>query len=200
MTYKKPDPTLFVGDLYGEFYQSEQSGRANAVPWRDLVKGIATSVIVALAALWLAQQYGFPAILAGLLLGLALQFLAELPSLAPGLDFVSKQVLRAGSVLLGLQVSLFQSAGLFRALGHYVRVIRGLIAGRQIDRADALCWHFGGRCDGDLRRLGGLGALCGDWARSFGPSALYSDIGGHNLGQRHRACELSCDRSGAQPV
>ena len=108
----KPDPGLYAGDLFGEFYQVEQAEPSRRVQFRSLLPGVATALIVALAALWLSDQYGIPAILAGLLLGLALHFLAEHPRLGEGLDFVSRQFLRFGIVLLGLQVSLMQIAAL----------------------------------------------------------------------------------------
>ena len=112
MATRKPDPNLYAGDLFGEFYQVEEAQAPRRVALRALVPGIATALIVAFAALWLSDQYGFPAILAGLLLGLALAFLAEHPALGEGLDFVSRHFLRVGIVLLGLQVSLMQIAEL----------------------------------------------------------------------------------------
>lgn len=112
MRSRDPDPSLYVGDLFGEHYLAEQSSTPDRITVRALLPGISTCLIVSLAALWLAGQYRFPAILAGLLLGLALHFLSELPSITSGLDFVSKHFLRVGIVLLGLQVSLMQIADL----------------------------------------------------------------------------------------
>jgi len=174
MSASKPDPALFAGDLFGEFYHAEQDTSPKRVAWRELVRGIATSVIVAIAALWLAQQYGFPAILAGLLLGLALQFLSEQPSLAPGLDFVSKQFLRAGIVLLGLQVSLVQTVDL------------GLVAfaGLLAIMAAAFCAGLlGAKLAGQSRYAGvlagGATAICGASAAL----ALYAIVGKDRLDQ-----------------
>ena len=172
MTMGKPDPALYAGDLFGEFYQAEQDTSPKRFALRELVRGVATSVIVALAALWLAQQYGFPAILAGLLLGLALQFLSEQPSLAPGLDFVSKQFLRVGIVLLGLQVSLMQIIDLGAAAFLGLLAIMGAAFGAGI---------IGARLTGQSRYAGvlagGATAICGASAAL----ALYAIVGKDRL-------------------
>lgn len=178
MSARKPDPALYAGDLFGEFYQAESDVASEPVALRDLVRerarGVATSVIVALAALWLAQQYGFPAILAGLLLGLALQFLSENASLAPGLDFVSKQFLRAGIVLLGLQVSLIQiiELGLTAFIG--LLAIMGAAFGAGL---------VGAKLAGQSRYAGvlagGATAICGASAAL----ALYAIVGKDRLDQ-----------------
>ena len=174
MTSRKPDPALYAGDLFGEFYQVEEVTTPKRVPLRALLPGISTCVIVSLAALWLAQQYGFPAILAGLLLGLALHFLSELPSLGAGLDFVSKHFLRAGIVLLGLQVSLMQIAdlGWFAFLG--LIAIMGTAFGAAL---------LGAKLSGQSRYAGvlagGATAICGISAAL----ALYAIVGRDRLDQ-----------------
>ncbi|MEM6584725.1 MAG: putative sulfate exporter family transporter, partial [Pseudomonadota bacterium] len=174
MSARRPDPALYAGDLFGEFYQAEHDSAPKPFVWRELVRGVATSVIVALAALWLAQQYGFPAILAGLLLGLALQFLSELPSLGPGLDFVSKHFLRAGIVLLGLQVSLVQIVDLGAP------AFLGLLA---IMAAAFGAGLLGARLTGQSRYAGilagGATAICGASAAL----ALYAIVGKDRLDQ-----------------
>jgi len=174
MNSRKPDPTLYAGDLFGEFYQVEQSVEGKSFSLRALVPGIATSLIVALAALWLAQQYGFPAILAGLLLGLALHFLSELPSLGAGLDFVSKHFLRIGIVLLGLQVSLMQIADIgWLAFAGLLAIMAAALG------AGLLGAKFTGqgRYAGVL--AGGATAICGASAAL----ALYAIIGKDRLDQ-----------------
>jgi uncharacterized integral membrane protein (TIGR00698 family) len=174
MTSGKPDPALYAGDLFGEFYQGEQADQPKRLTIASLVPGIATCLIVAFAALWLAQQYGFPAILAGLLLGLALHFLSDLPSLADGLDFVSKHFLRVGIVLLGLQVSLTQivDLGLVSILG--LALIMGAafaaaLVGAKLAGQD--------RYSGVL--AGGATAICGASAAL----ALYAIVGRDRLDQ-----------------
>ncbi|MEO0906935.1 MAG: putative sulfate exporter family transporter [Pseudomonadota bacterium] len=170
----KPDPGLYAGDLFGEFYQVEQAEPSRRVQFRSLLPGVATALIVALAALWLSDQYGIPAILAGLLLGLALHFLAEHPRLGEGLDFVSRQFLRFGIVLLGLQVSLMQIAALgFGAFAGLLAIMAvafggGLLGARLAGQ---------GRYAGVL--AGGATAICGISAAL----ALYSVVGRDRLDQ-----------------
>lgn len=174
MSASKPDPVFYAGDLFGEFYQAEHTAPPRAYAFRELWRGVVTSVIVALAALWLAHQYGFPAILAGLLLGLALQFLSEASSLGPGLDFVSKHFLRAGIVLLGLQVSLVQIVDLGAA------AFVGLLA---IMAAAFGAGLLGARLSGQSRYAGvlagGATAICGASAAL----ALYAIVGKDRLDQ-----------------
>lgn len=174
MSQSKPDPALYAGDLFGEFYQVEQADTPKRVSLRALLPGLATCAIVSLAALWLAQQYGLPAILAGLLLGLALGFLSDLPSLGEGLDFVSKQFLRIGIVLLGLQVSIMQIADLG------IPAVLGLIAimGAAFGAGLLGAALFGqGRYAGVL--AGGATAICGASAAL----ALYAIVGRDRLDQ-----------------
>ena len=108
MSDRKPDPALFAGDLFGEVYQSEIADPGERQTLAGLLPGLLTCLIAALAAMWLAEHYGFPAILLGLLIGLALHFLADHPALGTGLDFAARHFLRIGIVLLGLQVTVMQ--------------------------------------------------------------------------------------------
>lgn len=174
MNARKPDPALYAGDLFGEFYHVEQVAAPPTFNIRRLLPGMATCLIVALAAMWLAQQYGFPAILLGLLLGLALHFLSEHPALGEGLDFVSRHFLRLGIVLLGLQVSLMQIAevglvafaGLLAIMG--TAFAAAMLAARLADQ---------GRYAGVL--AGGATAICGASAAL----ALYGVVGRDRLDQ-----------------
>lgn len=172
MATKKPDPGLYAGDLFGEFYQVEQTEPTRRVQLRALVPGVATALIIAFAALWLSDQYGFPAILAGLLLGLALHFLAEHPSLGDGLDFVSRHFLRVGIVLLGLQVSLMQIADLGWAAFVGLLAIMAAAFGSGLLGAKIAGQ---GRYAGVL--AGGATAICGISAAL----ALYSVVGRDRL-------------------
>ena len=69
-------------------------------------QGLAVALVIATAATFLSEHYGAPTILFALLLGLALNFLSEQPSLKPGLTFSAKTVLRLGVGLLGIQLGL----------------------------------------------------------------------------------------------
>ena len=74
--------------------------------WQRVSPGVGVAVIIALAASFLANRYGAPAMLLGLLLGMALNFLAETPKLLPGIDFSATQILRLGVALLGLRLTM----------------------------------------------------------------------------------------------
>jgi len=74
--------------------------------WQRFSPGVGVAAVVALAASFLANRYGAPAMLLGLLLGMAFNFLAETPKLLPGIDFSATQILRLGVALLGLRLTM----------------------------------------------------------------------------------------------
>jgi uncharacterized integral membrane protein (TIGR00698 family) len=71
-----------------------------------LFPGILVSIIVAIAAQFISEHYGAPAMLMALLLGIALNFIGEEGRCAAGVAFASKQVLRFGVALLGARISV----------------------------------------------------------------------------------------------
>src|SRR4051795_7806639 len=71
-----------------------------------LVPGFLVSVVVAVAARFLSDHYGAPAMLMALLLGIAFHFLAEEGRCVPGIAVSAKGVLRFGVALLGIRVSV----------------------------------------------------------------------------------------------
>lgn len=80
---------------------------------RPIFPGLAVSVLVAVTAQFLSDHYGAPAMLLALLLGLALNFLAEEGTrTAPGIAFTARTVLRLGVALLGARISVEMLAGL----------------------------------------------------------------------------------------
>ncbi len=74
----------------------------------QLGPGIGFSVLIVMASSYLADQYGMTPILGALLLGMAFNSLAKYPEFAPGLEFCSKFVLRAGVALLGARIAFSQ--------------------------------------------------------------------------------------------
>ena len=70
-----------------------------------LLPGIAISAVVGLAALFLSQHYGAPAMLFALLLGIALSFTYQDAKCKPGIEFTACHILRVGVALLGLRIS-----------------------------------------------------------------------------------------------
>ena len=70
-----------------------------------LFRGLALTLVVAIAATFLSEHYGAPAMLFALLIGMAFQFLSEDATCAPGIEFSAKTLLRLGVGLLGLRLS-----------------------------------------------------------------------------------------------
>ncbi|MDV2857036.1 MULTISPECIES: YeiH family protein [Oceanimonas] len=67
--------------------------------------GLCVAATIGIAASFLSQHYGAPAMLMALLLGLAFNFLSEESQCAPGLQFSAKTLLRLGVALLGLRIT-----------------------------------------------------------------------------------------------
>ncbi len=71
--------------------------------------GLMVSLVVGLAASFLAEHYQTPVMLLALLLGMAMAFLSEADSRCrEGIDFTSRAVLRLGVALLGIRLTLDQ--------------------------------------------------------------------------------------------
>jgi uncharacterized integral membrane protein (TIGR00698 family) len=89
-------------------------------------QGLLVVVLVALAAQFLSEHYGSPAMLMALLLGIAVNFLAEEPRSRPGVQLASHGVLRVGVALLGARISV----DMLRDLGPVVIgcVVLGVLA------------------------------------------------------------------------
>ena len=116
------DSLPYGGDLFGEMQLAEMSPAKSAPSTRALLwPGLALCGVAAAAAAWLSEHYGFPLILLGLLVGLALNFISSDAKNHAGLDFASRTCLRWGIVVLGLQVTWAQISALgaapFAALG-----------------------------------------------------------------------------------
>ncbi len=122
----------------------------------DLMPGILVSVIIALAAKFLSEHYGAPALLMALLLGIAFHFLTEEGKCKTGIDFAAKPILRIGVALLGARISvdLLLDLGPFviglTILGVIVTIIFGLAVGRLF----GIKWQF-------ALLTGGAVAICG---------------------------------------
>jgi uncharacterized integral membrane protein (TIGR00698 family) len=76
-----------------------------AAPALRLAPGVVVCATVALAAQFLADHYGAPAMLMALLIGIAFHFMAEEGRAVPGIAFTSRTVLRLGVALLGVRMS-----------------------------------------------------------------------------------------------
>ncbi|KGJ05331.1 conserved hypothetical integral membrane protein [Paracoccus halophilus] len=119
--------------------------------------GFAVSALVAATAQFLSGHYGAPAMLLALLLGLALNFLADDGTrTAPGIAFTSRTVLRLGVTLLGARISVDMLAALGGAsialvvAGVVLTILFALLATRFVGRG----WRF-------ALLTGGSVAICG---------------------------------------
>lgn len=74
--------------------------------------GLAVTAAVAIAAQFLSDHYGAPAMLMALLLGIAFNFLSEDGRCVAGIDLCAKKVLRIGVALLGMRISVDLLIGL----------------------------------------------------------------------------------------
>lgn len=123
---------------------------------RPRIPGFLVSVVVAIAAQFLSDHYGAPAMLMALLLGIAFHFLAEEGNCVLGIEFTAKTVLRLGVALLGARISIDLIMGLgVELIGIVVLAVAltcgfGLAAARLLNRG----WRLG-------LLTGGSVAICG---------------------------------------
>jgi uncharacterized membrane protein YadS len=142
-----------AADLYGDLLDVAPS---MPLGWRAYFPGLLLTAIASLAAAYLAEHYGAPIMLMGLLIGLAFNFANADTRLHPGLGFASKTLLRWGIVLVGLQVTFGQIASLgvpaFAAIAAMVALVTlsGTAMSKYIGRGAAF---------GTL--AGGAVAICG---------------------------------------
>jgi uncharacterized integral membrane protein (TIGR00698 family) len=73
-----------------------------------LLPGITFCLVVVLAANYITDHYGSPAILCALLLGMAFNNISKYPEFSHGLEFCGKTVLRCGVALLGVRITFSQ--------------------------------------------------------------------------------------------
>lgn len=125
--------------------------------WLRLHKGgIVLATTVALAASFLAEHYGAPAMLFALLLGMAFNFQSETASAAPGIEFCSKTLLRIGVALLGLRLTFsdVSQLGATPIIGVVAMLIITLLGGVILARLFGRTVAFG-------LLTGGSVAICG---------------------------------------
>jgi uncharacterized integral membrane protein (TIGR00698 family) len=114
------------------------------------------SLVLAGAAFIISQRYGAPAMLMGLLLGLAFHFLSDSERFVEGLAWASGPCLRFGVALLGLRLSMGEVLvlGWGGVLWVAAAVVATLLFG--------VLWARILRCDASLGILtGGAVAICG---------------------------------------
>lgn len=97
---------------------------------RRVAPGLLLVVTIALAARFVASQYGGPVMLLALLLGVAFNFLADETRCAPGINFASRDVLKAGVAMLGAALTFADATALgIEALAIIAVAVIGTLAG-----------------------------------------------------------------------
>lgn len=124
--------------------------------WREVAPGLAVAAGVGIAATFLSIQYKASAMLFALLLGMALNFLAEEGRCLPGIQLASTAVLRTGVALLGLRITIAQVEALGWEIVALVVASVALTIGVALAAARALKL---GNAFGIL--TGGAVAICG---------------------------------------
>ena len=165
----------YIADLYGETYLAEDNpAPRKRLEISALFPGFVVVAIASAAATWFSEHYGMPVVLAGLLIGLALNFVSAEPKVHAGLDFCGTSCLRWGIVLLGTQVTAMQigSLGGFAFLG--LIGIMALVIGSGLLGA-----RLGGQSQLAGWLAGGATAICGASAAL----AIYAVIGRERLNQ-----------------
>lgn len=124
---------------------------------RDVFPGVAVALLVAVAAQFLSEHYGAPAMLIALLMGLALNFLADEGTRSrAGVGYAARTVLRLGVALLGARVSVDMLTNLGGAM--ILLVIASVIATILFSMLAA---RFFGRGWRMALLSGGAVAICG---------------------------------------
>jgi len=167
------------GDLFGELHLAQTM--AGTAPKGSFFPGLAACAAASAAAAWLSDHYGFPIILLGLLVGLALNFISANEATHRGLDFASRTFLRFGIIVLGLQVTFAQIAILGPVPFAALIVIMILTMG-----AGFLGARLSGQTPYAGLLAGGATAICGASAAL----ALYGVIGRQRLSQAQFALTL----------
>lgn len=126
-----------------------------------LAPGLLIAAVLAIAAQFLSDHYGAPAMLMALLLGMALSFLAEEGRCVPGIEFSARSVLRLGVALLGARISFDLLAGLgwqviaLVIVGVIATVLFGLIGARLLGRG----WRLALLTSGSVAICGASAAM-----------------------------------------
>lgn len=121
-----------------------------------LAPGVALSIVLAMAAQFLANHYGAPVMLMAILLGIPFHFLSEHENTGPGIGYSAKILLRVGVALLGLRVSL----DMVRQIGWGFVLVIALCIGFVI-LASVLLSRFVGKDRAFGFLTGGSVAICG---------------------------------------
>lgn len=126
-----------------------------------LMPGIFVAVIAGLAALFLSEHYGAPAMLFALLLGIALSFLHNDTKCQVGIEFTATHLLRIGVALLGFRIAFNDliSLGWSTAILLIVAIASTIIFGVLVSRLLGLSRRFGALTGGSVAICGASAAM-----------------------------------------
>ncbi len=108
--------------------------------WAARFPGLAVAALVSVTATFLSEHYGAPAMLMAILLGIALNVMAEEGRTVAGIDWAARDLLRLGVALLGVRISaelladLGATAVALVVLGVGLTIGFGLFASRFVGR------------------------------------------------------------------
>lgn len=128
----------------------------------SLWQGAGIAAIIGLAALFLSEHYGAPAMLFALLLGMAVSFLYHPESpCVKGIDFTSTTVLRVGIILLGTRIAIgdLMALGWQTALMLAIAILTTIVLGVVLARIFGLKKYFGALTGGSVAICGASAAL-----------------------------------------
>ena len=138
-------------------HSTTRPNRKAAIDWIITHRaGMVLSATIALAASFLAEHYGAPAMLFALLIGMAFNHLSDSPEAAAGISFCSRTLLRCGVALLGLRLTFadVSQLGLTPIIGVAVMLVATLLGGVAFARLFGRSTAFG-------LLSGGAVAICG---------------------------------------
>jgi uncharacterized integral membrane protein (TIGR00698 family) len=126
-----------------------------------LLPGIAISVVVGLAALFLSSHYGAPAMLFALLLGIAMSFIYDDSNCKAGIEFTACHILRIGVALLGLRIAFGDLAAMGWKTGMLlvVAVVSTILVGILLAKVFGLNKRFGLLTGGSVGICGASAAM-----------------------------------------
>jgi uncharacterized integral membrane protein (TIGR00698 family) len=126
-----------------------------------LAPGVMASFVIAIAATFLNEHYGAPAMLFALLLGLSFKFLSEEGPCGPGIVSASTSILRIGVALLGFRITTDQviALGPSALLTIVVAVALIICVGLGLAKLFGLDWRLGLLTAGSVGICGAAAAM-----------------------------------------
>lgn len=128
---------------------------------KALYPGVLLAALTGLAALFLSEHYGAPAMLFALLLGIAMSFLYDDSHCKVGIEFTASTVLRIGVALLGLRIAFsdLTSLGMSTVFILISALLSTILLGVVLSKALGLSKRFGALTGGSVAICGASAAM-----------------------------------------